>query len=285
VVAPQASDDSAYLTSCFPDRLELPHAEAEQERALLDRIESKFNVLLLPWLLTCGVPIKDRVFLEIGCGDGKYGHFIAQHTSKYIGVDIRDVSLDRARALLGSSEKCEVVRGNGRYLDGIADSSCTLIFSYQTFIHMPDGDVVRSNIVDIIRVLAPGGQARIQLLGPSVRKGWRLSWRKLGRVDMNLRSCGIGRRVMNAGLNWLRRVVPGDVLLPVPTRSDPYNEWGHFGAWLHPDDAIRLARAHGVHAFITPSTYGSPYDGHDFAIYWLILVKGDSGLPYFLTLA
>lgn len=273
-----APEDS-YLVQCFQKHLVPPSLDREKENRLLAQIEANFNVLLRPWLSTCDFPREEISFLEIGCGDGKYGYFIAPNVARYVGVDIRDAAIDRARLLLAPLGNCEVIRGNGLSLKEIPNNSQTLVFSYQTFIHMPDREVILSNLREVVRVLAGEGEARIQLLGPAYQEGFRVVWRKLGSLDTDDRRGWVGMLLRGLG-----RLLPGDFLMPKIRRAKYPNHWGQFGAWIHPGDAKKVARALGANAWVTPSSYGSRHDGYDYAIYWLVITKGRRGLPFFLTL-
>lgn len=65
---------------------------------------------------------KDRVFVDLGCGDMRIGARLIPHCRSYIGVDIVKYVVDRHQAEMGSD------RVGFRHLDIIADD-------------LPDGDV------------------------------------------------------------------------------------------------------------------------------------------------
>jgi SAM-dependent methyltransferase len=197
----------------------------------------------------------------------------------YTGVDIRDAALERASKLLQPAGNCTLYRGSGRDLRDIPDRSQQLIFSYQTFVHMPDRDVIMGNLKEVVRVLADGGQARIQLLGPAFGQGLRVVWRKLGSLDARNRR-GLSRLLVQV----LGKLFPGDLLLPTLRFGKYGTHWGEFGTPIHPQDALAAMRSCGVEAWISPSSYGSRYHGYDFALYWLIIRRGSSDLPFFLTI-
>lgn len=273
-----------YYVSCFKDKLILPELSSTQEQDLFGHIEANFNVILRPWLSTCGFPKEKINFLEIGCGDGKYGHFIAPNVCTYTGLDLRDVSIKSARLLLAQHGNCKIIGGNGREFIGIPDRSMQLIFSYHTFMVMPDKDVILSNLKEIIRVLADEGEARVQILGPAFKPGWRVVWRKLRSYDPfdgSARKSGILGKVIRT-LQW---ALPGDFLIP-SLRKKPYiSTWGIYGGWLHPLEAQDFVRSLGASAWVVPSTYGPPYMGYDHSFYWLVISRGRKSPPYFLSLS
>ena len=268
-----------YLVSCFSDRLVPPTLSDDSEVKLLKQIEANFNVLLKPWLDTCGFKKEQINLLEIGCGDGKYGYFLAPYVARYTGIDLREVAIERASSLLSERGNCYVMCGNGFDYADIPDGSQQLVFSYQTFVHMPDKEVILSNLGEVVRVLASEGEARIQLLGPAFKRGWRLVWRKLNTMGAGRANSGL----LGCFLHLARKILPGDFLIPTLRRKTYESHWGKFGAWLNPVEAQEFVRSLGANVWVTPSCYGSRYAGYDYAIYWLVIAKGRSELPFFLT--
>jgi SAM-dependent methyltransferase len=269
-----------YLVSCFDDRLFPSDLSEDAEVELMNQIEANFSILIRPWLDTCGFPPNQRNFLEIGCGDGKYGYFISRYVAQYIGIDLREAAIERAKKLLSNAENCRVMCGNGTDYAAIPDESQHLVFSYQTFVHMPDQDVIRANLKEIVRVLAQEGEARIQLLGPAFKPGWRIVWRKLSLLGAGRVKGGcIGQL-----LEFVKKILPGDFLIPSLRRKSYESHWGKFGAWISPPEIQKLMQSLGVNSWISPSCYGSRYAGYDRAIYWLVIAKGRDQLPFYLTL-
>ncbi len=114
--------------------------------------------------------IRERpVLLEIGCGNGRLSEFIAPHVGTLYGVDISEEMILRARSRLGHLENC-VFRATDGMSFPLEDVSVDIVFSFITFQHMPSVGVIRKNIEDILRVLRPGGIAKIQLRGVPVDK-------------------------------------------------------------------------------------------------------------------
>ncbi len=272
-----------YLYSCFKEKLTLPPLPAEEEQKLLKQIEKNFRVLLLPWILTT-TNYEDANFLEIGCGDGKYGYYISEYIKHYIGIDIRKVSIQSAQDLLRDRSNCSVLLNDGLSLEKIKDKSQQFIFSYQTFIHMPDESIILGYIKEILRVLAEDGVAKIQLLGPFHKKGYRIEWIKLGTLFPNNEADSKVKWLVKKVFLKILRFVPMDFIFPIFRKNAHHNPWGSFGAFIHPSKIIELVNENDSYAEVLPSFYGSSAGANTYGIYWLIIAKKEAARPFFVTL-
>lgn len=104
--------------------------------------------------------------LDLGCGLGRLSRALARRFDEVAGVDISPEMVERARAF------APPVPGNVHYAvcagDGglpVPDATVDLAFSYLVFQHLPDRRAVRRYLVELARVLRPGGIAQLQVNG------------------------------------------------------------------------------------------------------------------------
>ncbi len=103
--------------------------------------------------------------LEIGCGPGRLMRPMSRHAREIHGVDVSDEMIGRARRNLAAIPHAFPRVGTGATLDGYADASFDYGYSYAVFQHIPSRGVVLSYLREMVRVLKPGGLARLQLNG------------------------------------------------------------------------------------------------------------------------
>ena len=115
-------------------------------------------------LATHGLEIKptDRV-VEIGCGMGRITRPLANRACHVVGLDVSAEMIERAQQALHDLPNVELLVGNGCDLDGIADASADVVYSFIVFQHIPDPAITYGYIREIGRVLAPGGWALFQV--------------------------------------------------------------------------------------------------------------------------
>ena len=130
---------------------------------------SQFRYGKDPWLLPCVDRIASTYqhVLEVGCGQGTDGISLCQRLrlgSRYVGIDMSQASLDRARAAVEEVRDTLKVFpvfkfGNAEQLD-FPDSSFECVFSVGALHHSQD---TQRAVAEVFRVLAPGGTAFIFL--------------------------------------------------------------------------------------------------------------------------
>jgi ubiquinone/menaquinone biosynthesis C-methylase UbiE len=106
--------------------------------------------------------------VEVGCGPGRMTGALAERFDHVIAVDVSPAMLEQARA--------NVTAGNVRFqpvsgerLDGVDDGVADVLVCYLVLQHLPDAHVVRSYLGEFARVLAPDGEAYMQI---PVLQGW-----------------------------------------------------------------------------------------------------------------
>ncbi len=131
-------------------------------------------------------PLRGRVVLDAGCGDGTYGLAAAERGAAVTGVDLSTAMLDAARTRAGQlGVELELVEADVRSLPQ-ADASFDLVLAVTVFCFMADTDAVQA-LRELGRVLRPGGRLVVGELAPwnlwaASRRtrallGWSQTWR------------------------------------------------------------------------------------------------------------
>lgn len=111
------------------------------------------------------VPLKQRRALEIGCGPGRLLRPMAHRFAEVHGVDVSDEMIERAKHNLRHTPNAFPRHASGSDLAGFASNSFDFVYSYAVFQHIPAAEVVFSYLRETVRVLKPGGIARLQING------------------------------------------------------------------------------------------------------------------------
>lgn len=110
-------------------------------------------------------PPDARRFLEIGCGPGRLMRPMSERCGEIHGIDVSDEMIARARRNLARIPHAHLHVGTGSALDLFPDNHFDFVYSYAVFQHIPSRDVVFSYLRETVRVLKPGGIARLQING------------------------------------------------------------------------------------------------------------------------
>jgi SAM-dependent methyltransferase len=117
-----------------------------------------------------GADPRHGVCVEVGCGFGRMTGVLAQRFDRVIAVDVSPKMLDLARdAVRAANVDFRLV--SGARLDSVEDEAADVLLCYLVLQHLPRRKVVASYLAEFARVLAPGGQAFVQL--PVLTGGWR----------------------------------------------------------------------------------------------------------------
>ena len=113
--------------------------------------------------------------VEVGCGPGRMTGSLAKLFDHVIAVDVSPAMLEQAREAV-TAPNVRFVAVSGERLDGVRDASADTLVCYLVLQHLPARDVVEGYLHEFARVLAPGGEAYVQV--PALGRGGRL-WRGL----------------------------------------------------------------------------------------------------------
>jgi len=106
-----------------------------------------------------------RRALEIGCGPGRLMRPMSRHFGEIHGVDVSDEMIAQANAKLRDIPWAQAHRASGSDLDQFPSDHFDFVYSYAVFQHIPSAEVVFSYLHETVRVLKPGGLARLQING------------------------------------------------------------------------------------------------------------------------
>jgi SAM-dependent methyltransferase len=112
--------------------------------------------------------------VEVGCGPGRMTGALAERFDRVVALDVSPAMLEQARVKV-TAPNVEFVAVPGDRLDGVADASADVLVCYLVLQHLPSARVVRSYLLEFGRVLAPGGEAFVQVpvLGGWLGRAWR----------------------------------------------------------------------------------------------------------------
>ena len=116
---------------------------------------------------------KDDVVLEIGCGIGRVGKFVAPLCRKWIGCDVASNMLALAAERLRDLRGVELKEISGYDLKGVADASVDVVYCTVVFMHLEPWD--RYNyILEAFRVLRPNGRIYVDNISLCSDGGWKV---------------------------------------------------------------------------------------------------------------
>ncbi len=141
----------------------------------LDQSEEEFDAtganeignLILPelGLLTEGRDPRSLRFLEIGCGIGRMTKHLAAIFGEVHSTDVSGEMIRQARKRLGGLPNVHLHETSGVDFAALPDDYFDIAFSAFVFQHVPDKEVIRSNIRDAYRVVKSGGILRLHTNG------------------------------------------------------------------------------------------------------------------------
>jgi SAM-dependent methyltransferase len=100
--------------------------------------------------------------VEVGCGPGRMTGALAERFDRVVAVDVSPAMLEQARAAV-TAPNVTFREVPGDRLDGVKSLSADVLVCYLVLQHLPSGDVVRSYLKEFARVLAPRGEAFVQV--------------------------------------------------------------------------------------------------------------------------
>jgi trans-aconitate methyltransferase len=115
--------------------------------------------------------------VEVGCGPGRMTAALVERFDRVLALDVSPAMLEHARAAV-PDERVEFRAVSGDQLDGVEDAIANVLVCYLVLQHLPSRNAVLAYLSDFARVLAPDGQAFVQL--PVLDDGLRPRfWRAL----------------------------------------------------------------------------------------------------------
>ena len=190
-----------------------------------------------------GADPRGGVCVEVGCGPGRMTAALAERFDRVVAVDVSPAMIDQARAAV-VADNVEFRLVPGDRLDGVADGEADAVVCYLVLQHLPSRAAVESYLREFARVLAPAGEAYVQVpvLEEGVRpRAWRV-FRSLAVPAVAFASRAPTRRGSFRGFRLTRRELRRalvDAGLRVVARDE-----GPDAPYRHSRDLfLRLARA------------------------------------------
>jgi len=123
-----------------------------------------------------GADPRGGICVEVGCGPGRMTGALAARFDRVLALDVSAAMLERARAEVRSAN-VEFQLVSGVRLDAADDGSADAIVCYLVLQHLPSRSAVLGYLAEFARVLAPEGEAFVQVPMLGGRRGrlWRIA--------------------------------------------------------------------------------------------------------------
>ncbi|HKP17644.1 MAG TPA: class I SAM-dependent methyltransferase [Gaiellaceae bacterium] len=109
-----------------------------------------------------GADPRGGLCVELGCGPGRMTAALAERFDQVLALDVSPAMLERARGSVQAGN-VEFRAVSGESLDGVDAGVADAVVCYLVLQHVPSARVVRSYFREFARVLAPGGEAFVQI--------------------------------------------------------------------------------------------------------------------------
>jgi SAM-dependent methyltransferase len=131
-----------------------------------------------------GADPRGGVCVEVGCGPGRMTGDLAARFDRVLALDVSPAMIERARDAV-PAENVDFRVVSGERLDGVPDAAADVLVCYLVLQHLPRRSFVEGYLQEFARVLAPGGQAFVQL--PLLEPGSRpRAWRAVRTITVPL---------------------------------------------------------------------------------------------------
>lgn len=108
--------------------------------------------------------------VEVGCGPGRMTGPLAERFAEVVALDVSPAMLEQARENVGA-RNVDFQLVSGTLLDGLDDGIADAVVCYLVLQHLPRRALVLAYLREFVRVLAPAGEAFVQL--PVLASGLR----------------------------------------------------------------------------------------------------------------
>ena len=144
-----------------------------------------------------GRPALRRRVLEFGCGVGRVARPLAARFEEYVGIDVAEGMVSRARELHSDLPNCTFVASSAPDLAIFRNAAFDLVYSNLVLQHLPERAAVERYLAEFLRVARPDGIVVFQLpAGLRLRRRLQLR-RRLYRL---LRAVGLGAHLLQRRL-------------------------------------------------------------------------------------
>ena len=123
---------------------------------LLEKATAEIVAQLVEWRAVA----PEITVLDVGCGIGRMLIALAPQVRRAIGIDVSAKMVDAARRRCADLPNVTVIKGDGRGLDGVENSSCDVAIAVDSFPYLRQSgyELVDAFFAESARVLKPDGQ-------------------------------------------------------------------------------------------------------------------------------
>lgn len=127
-----------------------------------------------------GADPRGGVCVEIGSGPGRMTPYLAERFERVLALDVSPAMLERARQTL-TAANVDLRAISGERLDGVDTGVADTVVCYLVLQHLPRRELVVTYLREIGRILAPEGEAFVQV--PVLERGLKPRlWRAFRRI-------------------------------------------------------------------------------------------------------
>lgn len=145
------------------------HVSGTEDDAIVETSGAGTSEFLLN---SVGIRPSDIV-LEIGCGIGRVGKYLAGRCQRWIGADVSPNMLTFAAERLRGFPNVEFVELSGNDLRPIGDRSIDVVYCTVVFMHLEGWDRY-GYVEEAFRVLRPGGKLYVDNVNLCSDSGWSI---------------------------------------------------------------------------------------------------------------
>jgi SAM-dependent methyltransferase len=132
----------------------------EQLALFFGKGQSLFEIFIRPVLLRAGLAPGEASVLEYGSGMGRVLKAVHEAGYDCAGVDISETMLAHSRRLVPEVRDLHLLRPDGGI--PLPDGSVDYVYSYAVLQHIARTSQVRRAVLEMCRILKPGGLLRLQ---------------------------------------------------------------------------------------------------------------------------
>lgn len=166
----QRAEEDAHYYVAFGRRDQDDDEFYSTAEALVGELAAEFK------RLPDSTPPAARRALEIGCGPGRLLRPMSRYFGEIHGVDVSDTMVALAQQKLRDVPHACAHAIGGSDLLLFPEDHFDYVYSYAVFQHIPSAEVVFSYLRETVRVLRPGGVARLQINGLPKSSGAYTTW-------------------------------------------------------------------------------------------------------------
>jgi SAM-dependent methyltransferase len=166
---------------------------------------------------TSGLPVDRRRALDFGCGVGRLSRALGAHVDHVLGLDISASMIASAQERNAAYPNLDFAVHDDVDLRGFEDGSFDVVCSLLVLQHIPSVAMIEGYVVELIRVLAPGG---VMMLGlpsrvsePARPSDLRSRLRVRSRLAHMMRRVGVSPSFLYQHMHW-RPEMPMNAVSP-----------------------------------------------------------------------